>query len=316
MTRETAVKNAAMGSWRPPTRLVARLIALLPAACLGGVAEAGETLRWAISDVPMVHEYPQGRAPRRLEELGQANGDRVLRYLAAEMPEFQHELVDLPLLRLRRLLHSDEDFCSVLMPRTLERVGLRHYTPLLPALEGLRMHLVLRAETARQLGLGTAPVQLLALLQRHAELRGHYNPGRTLPPPLLAALAELGPRGPSALPVSSTETLLRMLQKGRMDYSFESGAAVQRFNAEAGEGAVLLALPLVEAGPAFAVHLSCSRSVRGARQIAAIDLALRRLAEQPLRYRELVWAGPMSEADQRQLQQFLADRVRGGPLID
>jgi uncharacterized protein (TIGR02285 family) len=112
--------------------------------------------------------------------------------------------------------------------------------------------------------------------------------------------------------------LLAMLRAGRMDYTLEYPATVDEYLRSSSAGPELVKLPVAESRSAAAATFACSRNPQGRKMIEAIDLAVRKLAQDPRRDDWIrVWRGEHMDALERlRLKRYMDERAKGGAQIE
>lgn len=301
-------------------RCIVLLALLLGVALARAGAPEPETLRWVVYELPPYFSYPQGRAPRSVDELGRGELDGFLRLLIAALPGYHHELVEANTARFQALSQAGETLCSVLHARSPERLSWLYFTPLYPypgTQERLQLY-VRRDRLAAVLGSAApaTPVRLAELLKR-PELHTSVARGRVFNAQIDALLQAADvPR----LPVGGVPNprILDLLGAGRIDYALELPTSVGEYLQRRGEGPELVGLPLAEALPSELLFAACSRNALGRRHIEAIDDAVRRLARDPQRDTWLrAWrAEPADAPGFKRLTGYLDERGRTGPRIE
>ncbi|MDT9002045.1 TIGR02285 family protein [Paucibacter sp. APW11] len=300
-------------------RLARPLASLALGACaaLGAAAQEPAALRWLVQDVPPHFSYFNGRAPQKLSELGNGELDGFMRLIIPLIPQYQHEFVEAGLPRFEAMVKSGQTLCSTLHLRTPERLSWLYFTHMHPALMSRQVHLIIRREQAAAFESLGQPVQLAELLQRQ-DLNGLVPRDRSFGARIDAVLKTPGAHAPQTVSAGKNMHLLAMLRARRMDYTLEYPPAVDEFMRNSEAGPELLKLPLAEGRTTALATVACSRTPEGRRQIEAIDLAVRKLAQDPQREAWIrAWRGEhVDEADRQRLNRYMDERARGGPQIE
>jgi uncharacterized protein (TIGR02285 family) len=287
---------------------------LRPAAAQGAAPAA--PMRWLVQDLPPAFSYQNGHAPQQVSDLGNGEVDGFLRLLIAQMPQYRHEFVEAGLARFESLVRQGQGICSLLHVRTPERLSWLYYTHLFPPLLSRQIHVVVRGDQLARFETQGQPLQLPELLQR-GELVGLLPKDRSFGPRIDALLQAQGALAPKRIATGRSSNLLAMLRAGRMDYTLEYPTIVAEFLRASGS-AELVALPLAEGRSTAVATAACGRNAEGRLAIEAIDLAVRRIAQDPQREALLRgWRGEhQDEGDRQRLNRYMDERARGGAQIE
>jgi len=273
-------------------------------------------VQWLVQDLPPMFVYAQsGVPPTRLSDLGQGEVDSLMRILLQRMPQYQHELVEMPLARFEKLVKQGQTYCSFLHLRTPDRLNWLYFTPLHPPLYSRQIHLVLRKEQAHRLESERLPLALEDILQR-GDLNGLVARDRSFGPHIDVILRAVGDKAPSMVPGLSRSQLLQMLAAQRMDYTLEYPAMVEAFERRTGRRDFVV-LPLQESRSSMISPASCSRTPEGRAVVEAVDAAMRSLAKDPQREQWLEpWTHLLGAQDRKHFYRYLDERAKGGPQIE
>jgi len=274
-------------------------------------------VRWMTQDFPPHFSYINGRPPQRVADLANGELDGFLRLLIANMPQFRHEFVDAGFPRFEALARQGQTLCSVLHLRTPERMAWLYFTQLHPPLFSRQLHVIVRRDKAAQFEAGGQPLQLSELLQR-PELQGLLPRDRSFGPKIDALLKTAAFNAPQTVVATRSQQLLAMLRAGRMDYTLEYPSTVDEYLRNAEPGPELIKLPLAEGRSTTVATAACTRNAEGRRQIEAIDLAVRKLAQDPQREGWIrAWRGEsLDEQDRLRINRYMDERAKGGALIE
>jgi len=305
-------------------RLLRLLQASLALALVAMPAQAqvlpteAEPLRWLVRDVPPYFSYVDGKAPQRVSDLQNGEIDGFLRLLIGQLPQYRHEFFDAGFPRFEAMVRQQgQTLCSALHVRTPERLDWLYFTHLYPPLFSRQIHLIVRRENWPKFEALGNTVQLADVLAQ-PKLEGLLPRGRVYGPKIDALLQARGEQAPKTIVAPKGMHLLAMLRAGRMDYTLDYPATVDEFLRSAGPGSELMKIPLAEARSTLVATLACSRTPEGKRQIEAIDLAVRKLAQDPQREAWIrAWRGDsLDEQDRLRLKRYLDDRARGGSQVE
>ncbi|MGM9516684.1 hypothetical protein ACS5PK_20720 [Roseateles sp. DB2] len=293
------------------------VLALLP--CAARAAEPLPALHWLVQDVPPHFSYVRpGQVPQTVEDIGQGELDGFLRILVRRMPQYRHVLVEMPFTRFEVQARQGQTLCSVLHVKTPERLAWLYFSHLYPPLFSRQLHVVVHKD--RQALFETAvtgqPLQLADLLQRQ-DLVGLLPRDRAFGPRIDALLKQAGDVAPRTVVPNRNMHLLHMLRARRMDYTLEYPSVVDEFLRLNG-GDDLAKLPLAEGRSTQLATVACTRNAEGRQQMAAIDAAVRRLAQEKDREAWLrSWRRePLDEQDRQRVNRYMDERARGGPVIE
>jgi len=292
------------------------------ALCLGLAAparaqEPAGPVRWMTQDFPPHFTYLNGEPPQRVADLAHGELDGFLRLLIANMPQHKHEFLDAGFPRFEALARQGQTLCSVLHLRTPERLNWLYFTQLHPPLFSRQLHVIVRRDKAAQFESGGQPLHLSELLQR-TELLAVLPRDRSFGPKIDALLKTAAFNAPQTVVATRSQQLLAMLRAGRMDYTLEYPSAVDEYLRTAEPGPELIKLPLAEGRSTMVATAACTRNAEGRKHIEAIDLAVRRLAQDPQREAWIrAWRGDaLDEQDRLRINRYMDERAKGGALID
>lgn len=274
-------------------------------------------MRWIVQELRPHFTYVQpGKTPRNADELGTGEIDGFLRLLIKRMPQYRHELVEMPFARYELMARHGETICSLLHVRTQERLSWLYFTTLYPPLESRQIYVVMRRDQAFAAEHQGQSLSMTELLQRR-DLVGLLPRDRSFGPRIDAALREAPDLAPGTIVAGRNLHLLAMLRAHRMDYTLEYGAVVDDFERQGGRQD-FVKLPLQEGRSTTVATAACSRTPEGRERIEAIDAAVRHLAQEPQRDAWMrSWRGDaLDEGDRQRLQRYMDERARQGPQIE
>lgn len=313
------------GVWRSSRKRLLRLLqASLALAFVAMPAHAqvqpteAEPLRWLVRDVPPYFSYVDGKQPQRPSDLQNGEIDGFLRLLIGHLPQYRHEFFDAGFPRFEAMVRQQgQTLCSALHVRTPERLDWLYFTHLYPPLFSRQIHLIVRRESWPKFEALGNTVQLADVLAQ-TKLEGLLPRGRAYGPKIDALLQARAEQAPKTIVAAKGMHLLAMLRAGRMDYTLDYPATVDEFLRSAGPGSELLKIPLAEARSTLVATLACSRTPEGKRQIEAIDLAVRKLAQDPQREAWIrAWRGDsLDDQDRARLKRYMDERARGGSQVE
>lgn len=276
-------------------------------------------IRWVVQDMPPHFNFPHGRPPRSVAELGRGEVEGFLKLLLARMDGWQHEFIEAGTARYEAESRRGRTLCSAMHVRTPERLQWAWFSHLYPALASREIHVVVRRELLERLVPGRVEdgrLPLAELLQR-PELRLIVARDRAFGPQVDALLAQ---HTVARVPVGAKvgAQLLDMLRAGRMDYTLEYPTVVSDYLARQGDADALVSLPMAEGQSTALATVSCSRTAEGRRALEAIDAAVRELARDPRREAWVrAWRGDRTTPqDWKRLNAYMDERARGGPRIE
>ncbi|MCV2358688.1 TIGR02285 family protein [Paucibacter sp. TC2R-5] len=296
-------------------------LALVFAGTLPGVAAraqaAPEVLIWLVRDVPPYFSYTGGKAPRHPEDLANGEIDGFLRLLIKQMPQYRHEFLDAGFPRFEAMVRQGQALCSPLHVVTPDRLDWLYFTQVHPPLLTRQVHLVVRREDLPKFEAFGAVPALAEVLQR-SDLVGLLPRDRSYGVKIDPLLKERGELAPKTVVAGRSMHLLAMLRAGRMDYTLEYPTTVDEYLRSAGAGPDLVKLPVAESRSANSATFACSRNPQGRKMIEAIDLGVRKLAQDPRREDWIRgWRGEQMDAQERvRLKRYMDERARGGAQIE
>lgn len=277
-----------------------------------------EVLTWLVRDVPPYFSYPGGKAPQRPTDLANGEIDGFLRQLITQMPQYRHEFVDAGFPRFEAMVRQQGlALCSPLHVVTPERLEWLYFTTVHPPMLSRQVHLVLRRESLPKFESFGAVPSLAEILQR-SDLVGLLPKDRSFGIKIDPMLKERGELAPKTVVAGRSMHLLAMLRAGRMDYTLEYPGTVDEYLLSSGAGPELVKLPVSESRSASHATFACSRNPQGRKMIEALDLAVRKLAQDPKRDNWIrAWRGEQMDAQERlRLKRYLDERARGGAQIE
>ncbi len=301
--------------WRAAALLLGLVSA--PALCQATIRAEPEVLTWLVRDIPPYFSYSGGKAPQRPADLANGEIDGFLRHLIVQMPQYRHEFIDAGFQRFEAMVHQGQALCSPLHVVTPERLEWLYFTHVHPPLISRQVHLVVRREALPQFE-SFGPVPRLAEVLQRSDLVGLLPRDRSFGVKIDPLLKELGEQAPKTVVAGRNMHLLAMLRAGRMDYTLEYPGTVDEYLRTNAAGPDLVKLPVAESRSANLATFACSRNPQGRKMIEAIDLAVRKLAQDPQReswIRE--WRGANIDPQERlRLKRYMDERARGGAQIE
>jgi uncharacterized protein (TIGR02285 family) len=299
-------------------RALLALAGLWAAACCAAAEPEAGTIRWLVQDLPPHFSYATGKPPQRVQDLGNGEIDGFLRLLIAHLPQYRHEFVEASFPRFEALARQGQAICSPLHVRTPERLNWLYFTHLHPPTFSRQIHVVVHRDQLARFEQQGQVLQLSELLKRE-DLVGLLPRDRSFGPKIDALLQAQGAQAPKRLVAGrSSLQLLAMLRAKRMDYTLEYPSTVDEFLRQTDSPQGLVKLPLAEGRSTAVATMACTRSPEGRRQIEAIDLAVRKLAQEPQREAWIrAWRGDtLDEQDRQRINRYMDERARSGAQIE
>jgi uncharacterized protein (TIGR02285 family) len=299
-------------------RALLALAGLCAAACCAAAEPEAGTIRWLVQDLPPHFSYSTGKPPQRVQDLGNGEIDGFLRLLIAHLPQYRHEFVEASFPRFEALARQGQAICSPLHVRTPERLNWLYFTHLHPPTFSRQIHVVVHRDQLARFEQQGQVLQLSELLKRE-DLVGLLPRGRSFGPKIDALLQAQGAQAPKRLVAGrSSLQLLAMLRAKRMDYTLEYPSTVDEFLRQTDSPQGLVKLPLAEGRSTAVATMACTRSPEGRRQIEAIDLAVRKLAQESQREAWIrAWRGDtLDEQDRQRINRYMDERARSGAQIE
>lgn len=292
-------------------------LAWAPIAGMAQAASGPGVFTWVVRDVPPYFSYPAGKAPQRPDDLVNGEIDGFLRQLIPQMSQFQHQFIDAGFPRFEAMVRQGQAVCSPLHVVTPERLEWLYFTHVHPPLISRQVHLIIKREDLAKFE-AFGPTPLLAEVLQHGDLVGLLPRDRSFGAKIDPLLKERGDSGPKTIVAGRGMHLLAMLRAGRMDYTLDFPASVDEYLRSNRAGPDLLKLPVAESRSAHLSTFACSRNPQGRRLIEAIDLGVRKLAQDPQRDAWIrAWRGPNSDEQERlRLKRYMDERARGGAQIE
>lgn len=302
-----------MARWHGAAALLACMLAA--AASAQSAAEQAThlpTLRWLVQDMPPHFSFAHGHMPRSADDLGDGEISGFLRLLIQRMPQYRHEFIEASLPRFETLVRQGEVLCSALHLRKPERLEWLYFTQLYPPLFSRQIHVVVRKDNLARFQSQGQVLQLSELLQRK-DLVGLLPRDRGFGPRIDGLLQAAGANAPATVVAGRSMHLLTMLRAKRMDWTLEYPSVV-----DAAGASDLIKLPLAEGRSTAVATVACSRNAEGKQRIEAIDMAARKLAQDPQREAWIrAWRGDsLDDAERRTILRYMDERARGGSLVE
>ncbi len=262
--------------------------ALLLAATL---AQARDSIVWASLDFPP-WMILQG------EYRGQGAWDLLFKEIQAQLPDYDHQVVEMNNVRYEQLAAAGAHVCKVYYFKTPERERVLFFST--PATVFLSNHIVMRRDKAALLGF-PARTSLQQLLQ-DARFDGSFIEGRSYGAQSDQAIRSYLGRAHLHANISSNQSLFEFLLLGRTDYILEFPAVRNYFEHVLSVRPDLVNIAIEEAAPYNLTYVTCARTPWGAQVIARVNPILRHYLGTPAyRAAMLRW---YQAADQAQLARY------------
>jgi uncharacterized protein (TIGR02285 family) len=269
---------------------------------LGGTAaaHARDTITWANLHFPpwMILKG---------DSAGQGVWDALLKELIANLPEYDHEMVEMKNVRYDELARQQAHVCKVYYFKTPEREEVLHYS--IPSVVFLANHVVMRKEKARELG-NPASISLERLLD-DTRFTGALVEGRSYGKEIDPLLQKHKGMSHLLFRVLDNQNLFQVLGLGRTDYILEFPAVRSFFEHDLGIHPELENIRIEGITPYNVTYVTCVKNEWGKRVIQKVDDILKRYIPTPAhREATLRW---YRLAEQIELAKYY-QRMLVGPL--
>ena len=269
-----------------------RLLLAAPLLLCYTLAQARDTIIWANLDFPP-WMILQG------DRQGQGVWDLLLGELKTQLPDYDHQMVEMNNMRYEQLAMAGKNVCKVYYFKTPERERVLYFSR--PATVFLSNHIVMRRDKAALLGY-PARLSLLQLMQ-DPRFDGSFIEGRSYGNQNDNIIRRFKDRAYLHSNVTSNQNLFEFLYLGRTDYILEFPAVQAFFEHTLSIQPEFVNIAIEEAAPYNITYVTCVRNAWGLRVIGRVNQTLRRITATPdYRAAMLRWYRP---ADQKQLSRFL-----------
>lgn len=269
-------------------------------------AWARETITWGVFDWPPVFIL-QDHNSDAVTKLGDGTGDKLLKMLQKQLPEYDHKVVVMSAGRVFAQMKQGENLCFPSAIRTPERESIAVFTP---AMLTMPIQLVTREDVLKAHPRWRDGVDLKALVKDRS-LSGTYVASRSYGLAIDKILASNSNTGMHPVAAALPSSPYQMLALKRIDYTLEFPQIVQYHEQRKELPAGLTMVPLRQDQPWLTGYVACTKNAWGQTAIRKIDAALRDLAKEPA-YRSMItdWSPDNDkEAQHRALERFLSDRA-------
>ena len=277
--------------------------ALLGALLLGGAtaAHASDTITWANLHFPpwMILKG---------ESVGQGVWDALLKELIANLPEYDHEMVEMKNVRYEELARHQAQVCKVYYFKTPEREEVLNYS--IPSVVFLANYVVMRKEKARELG-NPASISLERLLG-DTRFRGTFVKGRSYGKEIDPLLQKHMGMPHLLFPVVDNQNLFQILGLGRTDYILEFPAVRSFFEHDLDIHPELANISIEGITPYNITYVTCVKNEWGKRVLKKVDDILKRYIPTPAhRDATLRWYQPVEQIElAKYYQRILVEPLR------
>jgi len=278
-------------------------MALLGTLLLGdaAAAHAGDTITWANLHFPpwMILKG---------ESAGQGVWDALLKEVIANLPEYDHEMVQMKNVRYEELARQQAHVCKVYYFKTPEREEVLHYS--IPSVVFLANHVVMRKEKARELG-NPASISLERLLD-DTRFTGAFVEGRSYGKEIDPLLQKHKGVPHLLFRVMDNQNLFQVLGLGRTDYILEFPAVRSFFEHDLDIHPELANIRIEGITPYNVTYVTCVKNEWGKRVLKKVDEILKRyIPTSAHREATLRWYRPAEQAElAKYYQRILVDPLR------
>ncbi len=277
--------------------------ALFGTLLLGGAAaaHAGDTITWANLHFPpwMILKG---------ENAGQGVWDTLLKELVANLPEYDHEMVEMKNVRYEEFARQQAHVCKVYYFKTPEREELLHYS--IPSVVFLANYVVMRKEKARELG-NPASISLERLLD-DTRFTGTFVEGRSYGKEIDPLLQKHMGMSHLLFRVADNQNLFEVLGLGRADYILEFPAVRSFFEHDLDIHPELANISIEGITPYNVTYVTCVKNEWGKRVLKKVDEILKHYIPTPAhREATLRWYRSAEQAElAKYYQRILVDPLR------
>lgn len=287
--------------------LCGSVTALLGTLLLGSVTgvHAKDTITWANLHFPpwMILKG---------ESAGQGVWDALLKEVIANLPEYDHEMVDMKNVRYEELARQQAHVCKVYYFKTPEREEVLHYS--VPSVVFLANYVVMRNEKARELG-NPASISLERLLN-DTRFTGTFIAGRSYGKEIDPLLQKHKGMSHLLFRVLDNQNLFEVLGLGRTDYILEFPAVRSFFEHDLDIHPAVANISIEGITPYNVTYVTCVKNEWGKRVIEKVDDILKRYIPTPAhREATLRWYQPAEQIElAKYYQRILVEPLRAEKL--
>lgn len=241
---------------------------------------------------------------------------RLLEQLQAAVPHYDHHVIRGTADKALRLWKEGKNICVLPILKTPERMAIGEFTAFLVVPP---YRIVVKNSQVDSILVKQEMVSVKNLMTSK-NLKGgvilHRSYGETLDR-MLTTIPEEKRNWSMVEPQEGWETILRMIQSGRIDYTIEMAEFVRYFNKKNGKGPVLVAVPIKELKNPIVAYVACSKNKWGQDLIKIIDKRMQSIAAEKdyLKNLETLFQDDGVAGFQQDLQDFIQKR-REGPWIN
>lgn len=245
-------------------------------------------------------------------QLGEGRLDRLKKVMAERLPEYQFVDVYADMSRTMELWKLRKNVCTGSALKTPAREKLAYFTAL--SFQVPHEYLIVTGKPQLFQGMPDHPSLNEFLSQK--KLKGVFTENRSYGLAIDSMIQTAAKPPSSVKQVRSSEgylSVLKMIEKGRYDYTIEYESVVWDFNERILPSKPLFSKPLKESYPSTVIYFACTKNEWGRKVVQQIDEALQKAATSK-EYQSAVesWTVPdILRKNRKALEDFYHRRAQG-----
>lgn len=242
------------------------LISIMVLLFWSNLLYAKEALTWMILDWPpwMIIEG---------EDKGMGRFNNILKIAQENLPEYDHVTEKMNWARFWHEVENNKNICYPFGLKSVKREKIVYYSA--PHTFVLPNAIIMKKETAQILG-NPKSYSILQLL-KDDRLKGYAEKNRSFTKKVDSIMKDQEP-GSNLIRVSeSTESLLKMIIMGRIDYTIEYPIVAAYYQRKLSASGSLVSIPIDEMAPFSYVHMTCTKNEWGKKIIERWNAVLTKI---------------------------------------
>jgi uncharacterized protein (TIGR02285 family) len=237
---------------------------------------------------------------------------RLLEQLQEAVPQYDHHVIRGTADKVMRLWGEGKNICALPVFKTKDREELAVFTAFLVVPP---YRLIIKTSQVAAI-LAKQDVVSLQNLMASKNIKGALIVNRSYGETLDRLLNESPQENRNwslVEPVEGWETVLKMVQTGRFDYTLEMAEFVRFFNKKNPSGNALVALPVKEFNIAQVAYVACNKNKWGSEIVKLIDKKMQSIAAQKdyMKNLETLFQDDGTKDFKQDLQDFVQKRSEG-----
>lgn len=271
--------------------------------------ERGKVM-WVLPDWPMTTVGDAKNGDKTENKASVFN--RLLEQLQEAVPQYDHHIIRGNSDKAIRLWKDGKNICVLPIIKTPERMTLAEFTAFVvvpPYRVVVKTSQVESVQTKKDLVTG---LNLITSKNLKGGIVLYRSYGETLDK-LLASVPEEKRNWSMVEPQEGWETVLKMIQNGRIDYTIEMAEFVRYFNKKNGKGPALVAIPMQEMNQPLVAYVACNNNKWGQEIIKLLDKKMQSVAKGKdfVKNLETLFQDDGVSAFKQDLQDFVQKRSEG-----